>query len=430
MRRALLACLTLFMCLGSVSVRAQSDGVKVYALGYSATDALEPAAHEIEGLARAALAGSEGFAWQGADDRVRGEVARERDIYRKALRSMRSGREAYLNFELEDAVQRLERALNGFDECAEIIDSPEQIAQSLMYLGASHVLSGDTTAALEVFERYHEQFWDVPPDESAFNPEIMSYWERAGSRVARRTPGRIRVEGEAAAWVSVDGRVRGRAPTTLRGIAPGEHTVRVFVDGARAQVTSLRVKSGETAKVQVEALAGDEAMAGYRTNIASSDGSPDAATALALARHLAIDQLLLFEVAPGLVEGGLSLSLYLLDAHSGDAIATFRRDVGNLLTERAAAVRKLVATALDKALAHRSRPVASGSGGDRGFEVAAAGSGKQDDRDGRKGWIWGLAVGGAAALVGGIVAAVLLTRDDAEESLTPPDGKAGVVLEF
>lgn len=60
------------------------------------------------------------------------------------------------------------------------------------------------------------------------------------------------VPGNVTAHISVDGRVRGRAPLHLRQLRPGNHVVDVIAPGYRAQRANVELEAGRGATVQVQ----------------------------------------------------------------------------------------------------------------------------------------------------------------------------------
>ncbi len=74
----------------------------------------------------------------------------------------------------------------------------------------------------------------------------------AAAPVAASTPGSLTVETRpAGARVVIDGRDAGRTPLTVPSLAPGDHAVRIALDGYQPITTTTRVEPGARARVAV-----------------------------------------------------------------------------------------------------------------------------------------------------------------------------------
>jgi hypothetical protein len=405
----------------STTVRAQTPEVYVVAVAREA--GAQAAASEVSALARAALAEAEGFRFREADAVLHGELTAAHDAYAEALTQLGRGRQAYLALELDAAQRALEAATDQFQKAGPVLDSPEPFSQALMYLGATHVLAGNATAARAVFERYHAAFGELSPDARVFNPEVMAAWTQAGKTLSARAKGAIALEGAAAtAEITLDGRVRARGASTLDGLAPGEHALRVAVLGAAPFFTTVTLKPRERARVTVPAMS-ERAELSARLHGGMSSAERDG-----LRELLAVDALAVVELAQA---GSDELTLTL----SVSGLATSRpsksEHAGADFLARDQAVRMLVAEFLDR-VAERAHAV------ERGAEVAraavAAPAPATPPRDEaprawyRKPWFWtvvGVVVlGGAAAGT-----AVALSQ---QKKRTPGQGGSGgtLTLEF
>jgi hypothetical protein len=224
---------------------------RVYVVSVPAAPEHELTARELAALARAALAEAEGFRIREADAVLRGDLAAAHDTYAAGLTALSRGRQGYLGFELDAAEASLQEALARFAEAIPVIDSPEPVAQALMYLGASHVLAGDLAAARTVFARYHAAFAELAPDDRVFNPQVMQQWKEARQKLDQKPRGKLVVETSSPlAEITVDGRVRGvGASLTVDELAPGDHTLRVAVPGAAPFATPFTLRPRETARI-------------------------------------------------------------------------------------------------------------------------------------------------------------------------------------
>lgn len=439
------AAFCLFVCALSLCVWATSahaESPQVYVTAKAAGPALELEALQIAALARAALLEAQGFAWEPADVRARGPHTEARAAQTRALRGFRRGRQAYLRLELEAAVGEFERALTDWEEARAVIDSPELIAETLMYLGASYVLSENAVRAAEVFTRYHVQFGAVAPNVGLFNPRVMEAWQAALNVLNTRAAGAIEVRVRpASAAVMVDGVPRGRGSVRIEGVRPGRHWVRASGLGSEGRSTQVVVESGRVGLVEFGEVEDSALLLDLSEHASRSEG------ARALAQALGVQGLGVIEVrrakaeagagaaagsADGAGSGELSLTLLGFEGETGHEQSPLELVVGTELGERARALRGLVALWLDRVLNDLHSPAAGGVASAEELpapQFVQAGSTPTEARPARpRRWlVWGAVAVGAVAV--GLTAGLLIARDDAS-----PDSKGrqggSLTLEF
>ena len=433
--RTALVLLLCTLCPGLV-MRAQAEALPVYITAKAADPALKLEALEVSALARAALLDAQGFDWQTADMRVRGSLSTARTAQKRALAALRRGRQAYLRLELDAAIVALQGALLEWATAQAVIDSPEPVAETLMYLGAAQVLAGNPERATEAFTRYHVQFGAVPPNPGLFNPAIMEQWQAAGAALRRRAAGAIDVRAQpASAVVTINGIPRGAGSMRVGALWPGRHWVRVAGLGAEARTQEVVVESGRVSVVDVGELPDSAVLLDLFEHASSAKG------AHALGQELGVRALGVIEVRRTEKQGELALDLHSFEGESGREQAQLTRVIGGDLVERSQAVRSLVAAWLDRVLedaprkprlsVQESRPV-----GPVAAEPAAHPVSLQDERREseakpawyRRWWVWAIAGGAVAA---GAVTAVLVTRDRGDgTSAGQSSDKGTLVLEF
>jgi hypothetical protein len=407
---------------------AQAEVPRVYVTAKAAAPGLDVEALEVLALARAALLEAQGFDWQSADERVRGAHVEARAAQRRALDLLRRGRQAYLKLDLDPAVRQLEQALGEWSKAQAVIDTPEFVAETLMYLGAAHVLGDAHARAAEVFTRYHVQFHAITPNAGLFNPAIMAQWQAAGQALHRRAAGALEIRVRpASAAVSVDGLAYGTGTVNVEGLAPGRHWVRASGLGAEGRTAEVVVESGRVSVVELGELPDSAALLDLFEHAGRSEG------ARALAQELGVQSLAVIEVQAGEGEGELALTMRGFDGTSGRQEAVFSRAIGPDFVERARSLRGLVAAWLDRTLSSqrarvRPAPVAVGGAAAGGVLDPAPGPQASEARPAwyRRWWVWAL-VGGATAA--GVTAAVLTTRDSGAASPLP-DERGSLTLEF
>jgi hypothetical protein len=440
-RRAYLVFAVLLGCFlpTGILTRARAEALPVYITARAADPALRLESLQVAAMARAALLDAQGFDWQTADMRVRGSQATARTAQKRALSALRRGRQAYLRLELDTAIVALQGALLEWAAAQAVLDSPEPVAETLMYLGACHVLSENPTRATEVFTRYHLQFAAVQPNSGLFNPAIMEQWAAAGAALRRRAAGAIEVRVRpASAVVTVDGLPRGTGTLHVPALLPGRHWLRVSGVGAAGSTREVQVDSGRVSVEDLGDLQDSAVLLDLFEHASSAKG------AHALAQELGVRALGVIEVRRTAKPGELALELRSFEGESGREQAQLTRVISGDFVERSRLMRGLVAAWLDRVLSTEARKVApakaprfaavsdpapvtndSTSGSDAQRRASTDDGMKSDWY--RRWWVWAIAGGAVAA--GALTAALVVkSRDD---SGTPaPSDKGTLILEF
>lgn len=433
------AAAVLFLCtlLSGVVTRARAEALPVYITAKAADPALKVEALEVSALARAALLEAQGFDWQTADTRVRGSLTTARTAQKRALAALRRGRQAYLRLELDVAIVALQGAALEWSSAQAVVDSPELVAETLMYLGASYVLAENPTRAAEVFTRYHLQFAAVAPNSGLFNPAIMEQWQAAGAALRRRAAGAIDVRTQpGSAVVTIDGVPRGTGSMRVGALSPGRHWVRVAGLGAEGRTQEVAVESGRITVADLGQLPDSAMLLDLFEHASSAQG------ARALAQELGVRALGVIEVRRTDKHGELALAMRSFEGESGREQAELTRVIGGDFVERSQAVRGLVAAWLDRVLADAARkpaltpretlvagPVAPEPALDRG----APGLGERREEEAkpvwyRRWWVWAIAGGAVAA--GAITTGLVLRDRDQGAQAGRPSDKGTLILEF
>jgi hypothetical protein len=413
-------------------VRAESP--RIYVVAKAVDPALGPEALQVAALARAALLDAPGFDWQSADALVRGEQLAARAAQSRARARLRRGRQAYLSLEFDSARRALEQSLVDWEAAQAVLDSPEPVAETLMYLGAALVLSEQRAEAARVFTRYHVQFSAVAPNPDLFNPAIMQEWQAAGLALGQRAQGSVEVQVQPGSVViSLDGLPRGSGSLRLDRLAPGTHWLRGAGLGAEGRVLDASVESGRVTQVNLGPLTDSAALLDLFEHASRSEG------AQALAQQLGVSALAVIEVRRGVGPGELELTLRSFDGRSGRKQVELSRNLASDLVERSRGVRGLVAAWLDgvpRTAGGGAPALATGprTAPERANTPASAPgpSERREDAEARpawyrRWWVWAL-VGGAVA-AGGVTAGVLLSRDHGG-SAAPNHDDSSVTLEF
>ena len=408
MMRALLA-LALVCTLGSLPARADAPRVAVTAVAATPADA--QAAAQLAALARAALLEAEGFSFDTSLRVLSGDVTAALEAHGQAREALQRGRQAYLALELTQARAELERAMELWPLALAVLDSPEAVSETLLYLGASCVLSGDAPCAERAFARQQASFAELEPDARVFNPAIVAAWQRARRPLARTS---LQVESsQPDAEIALDGLVVGLGSYRSDRLAPGAHWLRVTLPGARPWLKRLDVPAQAVTRVDVPVLAADPEL------VRALGGARDAAGREALRRVLGADALMVLEVASG--PEGLLLTPHALGGSPSQGRQPVQ--VGAGLAERASTMRMVMADFLEQVArrAHEQERLASHASPQR--ETRA------DARSGaawyRRAWVWTVV---GVALAAGVTGTVLLVR--AQDDAPPADDRASLTLQF
>ncbi len=424
---------------------ASSDGAgtRVYMVAVAVEPELEGIAARVGAAARASLRRVEGVNWQGPDQIYLGYSDETLVRLTRARERLDAGRMAYLELQLDRAIEVLEQAVEDFDAAADGLEDPSDLGDALMFLGASLVFEGREREARRVFSRLHVQVPQLIPDPNVFNPDVIAKYEAAAPSRRRTVSIEIASEPEGAI-AYVDFLARGRTPLVVSDLPPGEHVVRVSRPGATPFVQTLRIRrgsesvnaymmdneSGEGLADQVAAIAGDD--------LQSTDGSVSE-----VARILALDKIGVIRVTYADSPENVHLELSMFDVASGRRLLRGEGDAPREVLQLEAAVKQLVEGALQNSLHVRPRTGAGTGGaqaqsdgrapltGDPLVDESPFASNNQGDDDGSGGsvatkwWFWTIA---AVVLAGAGFATYWFFFRDETELGQDPGGQ--VVFEF
>ncbi len=349
---SLIVCaLTALATLAPAGALAQNP--PVYIVSVPMDEGLDAVATRAGSAARASLRGIEGIDWGTPDQRFLGYDDSALSVLERARAHLDAGRAAYLQLELDQAIEELEVAVEGFDAAAAALEDPVDLGQALLYLGASHAFNEQTREATAVFRRLHTQMPFIQPDPDTFPPEVVALYTRARPRDARRPQGSITIDSNPPGAIAyVDFLARGRTPLTVDGLVQGEHVVRVTRPGATPFV--------ETVSVQRRRAANSSA---YLVDAPELEGLADALEELpntpieeigdgpisTIATLLQVDKIGIIRVSAA-GPGQATLELLLFDVASGRRLVRGQQTYGTAVGEFEAHVSSAVAAAFEAAL--------------------------------------------------------------------------------
>jgi hypothetical protein len=405
---------------------------RVYLIAVATSPELEAAAARVGAAARSALRRVPGAQWEGPDQAFLGYTDFMLERLRSARESLIAGRQAYLDLELEHAIELLTSAVEGFDAAAAAMEDPQDLGEALLYLGASQTFAGQVRAARRTFQRLHEQMPHIQPDPNVFNPDVVRRYEQSAPRDRDNPTASIVIDSEPQGAIAyVDFVPRGRTPVTVDDLMAGVHTVRVTRPGATPFVQEVELRAGSGG--QVNAFLDDNERTAGLADTVQALATPDVETMESgtpiadIAVALELDKIGIIRVSSADAEQRVQLELLMYDVSDGSRILRMHGPAPTALGALEEKVNELVARGLD----HGLRPRAEAERGiDQEVIPAFQGrtsEGSEDDGEGSvlgQWWFW---AGAAAVVALGVVLTIVLTSGGTEVG---QDTGGQIILEF
>lgn len=333
---------------------ADAPSFRVYVVAVPTTDGLDALAQRAGASARAALREIEGVDWQHADQLFLGYDDSALARIESARTRLAEGRQAYLNYELDQAAALLDAAIADFDAAAGALEDPQELADALVFLGSSLALNGRPRDAIRVFSRLHVQLPHVSPDPAVFPPEVIARFEAARPRDASDASASIVIESDPPGAIAyVDYVARGVTPLTVTGLRGGDHVVRVSRAGATPFYQTLTVRahrSAETSAFLVDdprAVGLNESLFAARDADVSALG--DSGPLRDIANVLELDRIALIRASASENPDRVALELVVFDVATGRRLARGAGEAPTAVGELEPAVTRLVAGSLEAA---------------------------------------------------------------------------------
>lgn len=339
---------------GARGAAAQDSPPRVYIVSAPMDPSLDALATRAGSAARAALRQIEGVDWRTPDQRFLGYDDSALSVLERAREQLDAGRAAYLQLELDQAIQQLEGAVENFDAAAAALEDPNDLGQALLFLGASHAFNDQRREAQAIFARLHTQMPHIVPDPNTFPPEVVQMYERSRPRDARNPQGTISIDSNPQGAIAyVDFLARGRTPINVDGLIGGAHVVRVTRPGATPFVETLEARRGR-ASTSNAYLVDSPDLEGLAESLDEIPGAGvdrlDATNPIAqVASTLQLDKIGVIRVSSA---GGnqVSLELLLFDATTGRRLVRGQGSAPTGVGELEAAVTSAVTGAFRAAL--------------------------------------------------------------------------------
>jgi len=398
---------------------------RVYVVAAALDPELEDEAARAAAAARAALRGVPGADWEAADQRFLGYDDNTMARLREARVQLEEGRSAYIDLRLDEAVQLLSSAVDGFNQALSALEDPSDLGNALLYLGAAQAFNGDNRGATETFRRLRVQMPHIVPDPNEFPPAVVARWEAAEPR---RTDGQITIESDPSGAIAyVDFIPRGLTPVTVDGLARGEHSVRVTSPGSTPYIENTTLTRRRRQQTVNAFLMAHEEMEGLPEAVAGIAGHSlqvgDGAIA-EVARLLELDKIGVIRVSYGDSQDTVKLELVMFDVASQRRLLRGEVQAPRAFGELEAVVQRSITQGVENVLRPR---VGEDTEGLQTETVITGPEPADEDDDAltKKWWFW-TAIGGVVVV--GAVVAIVATQVGGDDLGQDPGGQ--VVFEF
>jgi len=350
--------IALALALGAVTHMASGASAqetpRVYIVSVPMEAGIDAEATRAGAAARAALRGIEGVDWRSPDQRFLGYDDAALGILDRAREQLDAGRQAYLQLELDGAIEQLRGAVENFDAAAVALEDPNDLGQALLFLGASHAFNGQTRDAIEVFRRLHTQMPFIQPDPDTFPPDVVQLYDRARPRDARSPAGIVSIDSNPQGAIAyVDFLARGRTPINVEGLIGGDHVIRVTRPGATPFVETLGVRRrrASTSNAYLVDTPGLEGLADALDEVrdASIETLDEVNPIGRIAGMLEVDKIGVIRVSSA-GDGQVTMELLLFDAASGRRLVRGQGTAPTAVGELEASVQRAVSGAFEAAL--------------------------------------------------------------------------------
>jgi len=393
-----------------VVAEAEGPGLRIYVVAVTMTDGLDAVAQRAGAAARAALREVPSVDWQHPDQLFLGYDDDALTRIESARARLAEGRQAYLNFELDQAAAVLEAAVADFDHSAGALEDPQELADALVFLGSSLALNGRSRDAVRVFSRLHVQMPHVSPDPAVFPPEVIERFEAARPRDASSAGASITIESDPPGAIAyVDFVARGVTPLTVTGLRGGDHVVRVSRPGATPFYQTINVRSMRSAETSAFLIDDPRAVGLNESLIAARDADisalGDTGPLRDIATVLELDRIALIRASSADSDDQVALELVVFDVATGRRLVRGAGTTPTAIGDLEPAVHHLVSGSLAAAATVRadtetsSEPVDEELPFEHHEEPAPTGGGSIVE----EWWFWtiiGVAVVGAGVGIG------------------------------
>ncbi|MBW1809312.1 MAG: PEGA domain-containing protein [Deltaproteobacteria bacterium] len=151
------------------------------------------------------------------------------DAYAKAVELTKSGKNQYDDLELDDAIDKLNKAIELFQKAAGRLGDGGPYLDALLFLGAAYILSGDNERGTFSFKTVALFDRRKTIDTKVFPPSMIEIFNQVREEVAASPVGTVQVKSTpSAAEVYLNGVYKGISPLTLVKVPEGD-SVSIFM---------------------------------------------------------------------------------------------------------------------------------------------------------------------------------------------------------
>jgi hypothetical protein len=229
-------------------VPARAGATKIAAVVRGAGAGSDKAAGFVAHAVRYSLTEDGRYEVVDAAERLGAEGGEQTKAFADCTELVNKATAAYETLDLDPAVDHLTAALKTYEKNASALVDIKPVADALMLLGAVHILRGEEKTGADRLAQAVAIQGSVEPDPRVFNPSMRQVFQKAADQVLRKAKGSLAVTsspGYAELWV--DGVFRGVTPTSVDGLTPGRHYVRLVRDGYRSWGSVVAVAPGKEA---------------------------------------------------------------------------------------------------------------------------------------------------------------------------------------
>lgn len=169
--------------------------------------------------------------------------------YQEGLASAARGWGAFEDLDLEKALEHYRKAVHHFERAQRAVYTVYPLADSLLMLGACHLLLQQKDQARTLFRRALTIAPDHRPNEAAFNPQMNEVLENLRTELEIKPTLTLRVSGvPEGSVVHLNGGFAGLSPVAAQ-VPPGQHVVQLSRAGYLSSMRMVEIVPPHTTSV-------------------------------------------------------------------------------------------------------------------------------------------------------------------------------------
>jgi hypothetical protein len=218
---------------GLVAWAGAAEGKRTAALVLPADEFSQKAAAILNHVVRENFRRAPGFGLIEMRDVLnKGATDSRLDALERGKKLLAEGKEQYDNLELDTAVEKLSKARDEFQKAVGQLRSGRDYLDTLLYLGAAYILSGDADRGGEAFREVAMYDKRISLDPKLFPPSMIEIFNQSRDAVSQGPVGNVQLKSNPPACeVFLNGVYKGIAPLSLMKIPEGSHFVELEKDG-------------------------------------------------------------------------------------------------------------------------------------------------------------------------------------------------------